>query len=74
MKKNFHIQKKEKGKEKKQEGGKAKEGSSVKVEEVNAITEDFQDGDVLLTSSLDAAYMVAIDDLVMHDQILDSRT
>ena len=35
MKKNCHIWKKEKGKEKKQEGGKAKEGSSVKIEEIN---------------------------------------
>ena len=52
MKKNCHIRKKEKGKEKKQEGGKAKEGLSMKIEEINEVSEDSKDGDVLLTSSL----------------------
>ena len=38
----------------------------MKIEEVNAVSEDFEDGDVLLTSSLDGAHLVATDDLVMH--------
>ena len=45
----------------------------MKIEEINAVTEDSEDGDVLLTSSLDGAHLVATDDLVMHDWILDSR-
>ena len=35
-------------------------------------SEDSEDVDVLLTSSLDSAHLVATDDLVMHDWILDS--
>ena len=45
----------------------------MKIEEINAVSEDSEDGDVLLTSSLDGAHLVVIDDLVMHDWILDSR-
>ena len=72
MKKNCHLWKKDKGKEKKQDGGKDKESSGVKIEEINAVSEDAEDGDILLTSSLDSAHLVATDDLVMHDWILDS--
>ena len=44
----------------------------MKIEEINAVSEDCEDGDVLLTSSLDGAHLVATDDLVMYDWILDS--
>ena len=47
MKKNCHIWKKEKGKEKKQEGGKEIVPSGVKIEEINAVvSEDSDDGDI----------------------------
>ena len=39
----------------------------MKIEEVNTVSEDSEDGDVLLTSSLDGAHLVATDDLVIHD-------
>ena len=29
--------------------------SSVKIEEINAVSEEFEDGEILLTSSLDSA-------------------
>ena len=56
----------------KQDKGKDKiYSSSVKIEEINAISEEFEDGEILLTSSLDSAQLVATDDLIMHDSILD---
>ena len=33
---------------------------------------DFEDGEILLISTLDSAQLVATDDLIMHDWILDS--
>ena len=39
---------------------------------INTISEEFEDGDILLTSSLGSAQLVTTNDLVMHDQILDS--
>ena len=59
--------KQEKGKEKAKED---KSKSSVKIEEINAVSED--EGDILLNSSLDAAHMVTTDDVILHDWILDS--
>ena len=55
MKKDYSIWKSEKGNEKKQDvntkqdKGKDKASSSVKIEEINVVSEESQDGDVLLT-------------------------
>ena len=38
-----------------------------KDEDINAVSEESKDGQILLTSSLDSAQLVAIDDLIMHD-------
>ena len=47
--------------------------SSVKIKEINAIVshEDSDDGDICFTSCLDTTLLVATDDLLMHDWILD---
>ena len=78
MKKYYHLWKSEKGNDKKQDGNKkhdkGKEKSSslgVKIEEINAVSEKSEDWDILLTSSLGSAQLVATDDLIMHDWILD---
>ena len=62
MKKDCHIWKNEKGNEKKQDGNKKQDkgkdkasSSSIKVENINVISEEFEDGEILLTSSLDNA-------------------
>ena len=78
MKKDCHLWKKEKGndkkQEKKQDKNKDKASSSiVKIEEINAVSVDSEDGEILLISTLDSAQLVATDDLIMHDWILDSR-
>lgn len=44
----------------------------VKIEEINAVSDDGEDGDVLLTSKLECAQLVITDDLILHDWILDS--
>ena len=50
VKKNCHVWKKEKGKEKKHEGGKEIVPSGVKIEEMNAaVSKDSDDGDTCLT-------------------------
>ena len=67
LKRDYRTYKQEKGKEKAKE---EKPKSSVKIEEINAVSGD--EGDILLNSSLDAAHMVTIDDIVLHDSILDS--
>ena len=67
MKRDCRTFKQEKGKEKAKE---EKPKSSVKIEEINAVSED--EGDILLNSGLDAAHMVTTDDIVLHDWILDS--
>ena len=72
MKKDCHLWKKEKGNDKKQDKNKDKaSSSSVKIEEINTISEHFEDGAILFTSSLDSRHLVATYDLVMHDWILD---
>ena len=53
LKRDCRTLKQEKGKEKVKE---EKRKSSVKIEEINAVSED--EGDILLNSSLDAAHMV----------------
>jgi len=65
-KRDCRTYKQEKGK------GKAKEDtkSTVKIEEINAVSED--EGDILLNSDLESAQMVTTDDIVLHDWILDS--
>ena len=76
MKKDCHLWKKEKGNDKKQDKKQDKNkdkasSSSVKIEEINAVSVDSEDGDILLTSSLDNAHLVTTNDLVMHHWILD---
>ena len=73
MKKDCHLWKSEKGNDKKQDKNKDIASSSgVKIEEINAVSEESEDGEILLTLSLDSAQLVATDDLIMHDWILDS--
>lgn len=62
LKRDCRTLKQEKGKEKAKE---EKPKSSVKIEEINAVSED--EDDILLNSRLDAAHMVTIDDIVLHD-------
>ena len=45
----------------------------MKIEEINSVSE-VEEGDILFTSSLDNAYLVAMDDFVKHDWIIDSGT
>ena len=68
------MEEREKGKEQKQEGGSNKEKtkSSVKIEEINAVCVNEEDGDILLTSALDYAHLVATDGSLMHEWIIDS--
>ena len=72
MKKDFQLWKNEKGNDKKQDKKQDKNkdrasSSGVKIEEINAVSEESEDGEILLTSSLDSAQLVATDDLIMHD-------
>ena len=68
MKKDCHLWKSEKGNDKKQDKGKDKASSStVKIEEINEVSEESKHGKILLTSHLHNAQLVAIDDLIMHD-------
>ena len=60
MRKDCHLWKSEKGNDKKQDKKQDKNkdrasSSSVKIEEINAVSEEFEDGEILLTSSLDSA-------------------
>ena len=77
MKKDYRLWKNEKGNDKKQDKKQDKNkdrasSSGVKIEEINAVSEESEDGEILLTSSLDSAQLVATNDLSMHDWILDS--
>ena len=71
MKKDCRKWKQEKGKDKKQEGGKAKE-SSVKIEEINSVSIEDSEGDIYFTSILDSAFLVATSDCALQDWVLDS--
>ena len=44
----------------------------MKIEEINVVSEDKEEGDNLLTLGLEYAWLVATDDLILHDWILDS--
>ena len=44
----------------------------MKIEEINVVNEDSEEGDILLTSGLESAQLVATNDMMQHDWILDS--
>ena len=78
MRKDCRIWKSEKGNDKKQDGNKKHDKdkdkastSSVKIKEINAISEESEDGEILLNSSLDNAQLVDTNDLIIHYWILD---
>ena len=73
-KRDCHWLKREKGKGKKQDKNQREEkktASNVKIEEVNAISEA-EEVDILLTSSMDSAHLVATNKGMSNDWILDS--
>ena len=73
-KRDCHQLKREKGKGKKQDKNQKEEKrttSNVKIEEVNAISEA-EEGDFLFTSSMDSVYLVATNEGMSNDWILDS--
>ena len=64
MKKDCHLWKKEKGNDKKQDNKQDKNkgrasSSGVKIEEINAVSEESKDGEILLILSLDSTQLVA---------------
>ena len=80
LKRDCRLFKEEKGKEKAKEGDN-KPKSIVKIEEINAVSEDEvgdivvstdDDGEILLNSRLESAQLVTTDDIILHDWILDS--
>ena len=74
MKKDCHQWKREKGKGKKQDKNQKedrKTTSSVKIEEVNTVSEA-EEGDILFTSSMDSVHLVATNEGMSNDWILDS--
>ena len=74
MKKDYKVQKSMKSKEQRDENQKEdckeKCNSSVKIEEIKAINEA-KDGDIFFASSLDSVHVVAIDEFVKHDWIIE---
>ena len=69
-----------KGKEKEKDGDN-KPKSTVKIEEINVVDEDWvgdtivntdDDGEILLNSRLESPQMVTTDNIILHDWILDS--
>ena len=58
---------KEKGKKQEDDN---KEKSSVKIEEINAVSED-EDGDILLNSSLEQSQLVTTIDQNVQDWVMD---
>ena len=74
MKKDCYQWKREKGKEKKQDKNQKEEKkatSNVKIEEVNTVNEA-KEGDILFTSSMDSVHLVATNEGMSNDWILDS--
>ena len=78
LRRDCRLFKQEKGKEKAKED---KPKSTVKIEEINAVSEDEvddtvvssdDDGEILLNSRLESAHLVTTDDIMLHDWILDS--
>ena len=74
MKKNYHLWESEKGNDKNHDENKKQDkvkdkasSSNVKIEEINVVSEESEDGEILLILSLDSAQLVATDDLNMHD-------
>ena len=47
--------------------------SSVKIEEINALSGDNEEGDILLKSRLELSYLVTTNDIAVQDWIMDSR-
>ena len=46
---------------------KKQEEPNVKIEEINALSGDSEEGDILLNSSLELSQLVTTDDLAMQD-------
>ena len=75
MKKDCHQWRKEKGKGKKQDKNQKEEkkasSSSVKIEEVNTVSEA-EEGDILFTLTMDSVHLVATNKSMSNDWILDN--
>ena len=72
LKKGCYKWKREKGKGKKEENQKEeKKASSVKIEEVNAVSK-IEEGDILFTSTMDSIHLVATNQGISNDWVLDS--
>ena len=71
MKKICKLWKKEKQKDKKNGNKEKKNASSVKIEEVNTLSEA-KEGDILFTSTVDSVHLMVIDKGVVNDWVLDS--
>ena len=73
LKKDCRSSKKDK-KEKQDKGKKKQDESSsgVKIEEINAVDGDSEEGEILLNSGLESSQLVTTDDLAVQDWIMDS--
>ena len=71
MKKDCKQCMKEKGKEKKNKNKEEKNNYNVKREEVNTVSEA-KEADILFTSNMGSAHLVAIDESVTHDWVLNN--
>ena len=74
LEKDYWSSKKDK-KEKQDKGKKNEDDSSsgVKIEEINAVDGDSEEGEILLNSGLESSQLVTTDDLAVQDWIMDSR-
>ena len=66
MKKDYCLAKKDK-KKKKDKGKKKQEEPIVKIEEINALSGDIEEGDILLNSGLELSQFLTTDDIVVQD-------
>ena len=74
LKKDCYKWKREKGKGKKDENQKEdKKASNVKIEEVNTLSKA-KEGDILFTSTMDSIHLVATNQGISNDWVLDCGT